>query len=58
MSVKGRRNLVIGQSGGATAVINASLVGAFETAREDEHFDEIYHKAARGPLHLCPSAPR
>src|SRR5947209_19945393 len=42
MSAKGRRNLVIGQSGGATAVINASLVGAFETARENEHFDEIY----------------
>src|SRR5438045_8724475 len=42
MSAKGRRNLVIGQSGGATAVVKASLVGAVETAGGNEHFDEIY----------------
>jgi 6-phosphofructokinase len=35
-------NLIIGQSGGATAVINASLVGAFEEAQKSEHFDGIY----------------
>jgi 6-phosphofructokinase len=35
-------NLIIGQSGGATAVINASLVGAFEEARDSERFDGIY----------------
>jgi 6-phosphofructokinase 1 len=35
-------NLLIGQSGGATAVINASLVGAVETALQDEHIDGIY----------------
>jgi len=35
-------NLIIGQSGGATAVINASLVGAFEAALADSRFDGIY----------------
>ncbi|MDQ6642966.1 MAG: 6-phosphofructokinase [Chloroflexota bacterium] len=35
-------NLIIGQSGGATAVINASLVGAIETALKDTHIDGIY----------------
>ena len=37
-----RNNLVIGQSGGATAVINASLVGAFNSAVQDARFDGIY----------------
>jgi len=37
-----RRNLIIGQSGGATAVINASLVGAVEAALADNHIDGIY----------------
>jgi 6-phosphofructokinase 1 len=35
-------NLVIGQSGGATAVINASLVGAVEAALKDPRIGEIY----------------
>jgi ATP-dependent phosphofructokinase / diphosphate-dependent phosphofructokinase len=35
-------NLVIGQAGGATAVINASLVGAFEAASTDERIGGIY----------------
>ena len=35
-------NLVIGESGGATAVINASLVGAFEAARDDDRVGGIY----------------
>jgi len=35
-------NLIIGQSGGATAVINASLVGAVEEALRDGRVDEIY----------------
>jgi 6-phosphofructokinase len=35
-------NLIIGQSGGATAVINASLVGAIEAALKDTHIDGIY----------------
>jgi 6-phosphofructokinase 1 len=35
-------NLIIGQSGGATAVINASLVGAVEAALADEGIDRIY----------------
>jgi 6-phosphofructokinase len=35
-------NLVIGQSGGATAVINASLVGAVEAALQDKRIDGIY----------------
>lgn len=42
MPSQGRLNLVIGQSGGATAVINASLVGAFEMAERCGHFGEIY----------------
>ncbi len=35
-------NLIIGQSGGATAVINASLVGAVEMALKARHIDGIY----------------
>lgn len=35
-------NLIIGQSGGATAVINASLVGAVEAALADSHIEGIY----------------
>src|SRR5438093_10095021 len=35
-------NLIIGQSGGATAVINASLVGAVEAALAEEDIDGIY----------------
>src|SRR5579885_3487640 len=37
-----QRNLVIGQSGGATAVINASLVGAIEAALGDARIDGMY----------------
>jgi ATP-dependent phosphofructokinase / diphosphate-dependent phosphofructokinase len=35
-------NLIIGQSGGATAVINASLVGAVEAALADSRMHGIY----------------
>ncbi|HVU66867.1 MAG TPA: 6-phosphofructokinase [Ktedonobacteraceae bacterium] len=35
-------NIIIGQSGGATAVINASLVGAVEAALHDTNFTNIY----------------
>ena len=35
-------NLVIGQAGGATAVVNASLVGAFLTASEERGIGGIY----------------
>src|SRR5579863_2989540 len=35
-------NLIIGQSGGATAVINASLVGAVERAMQNARIDGIY----------------
>ena len=35
-------NIIIGQSGGATAVINSSLVGAIETALQDTRIDGIY----------------
>ena len=35
-------NLIIGQSGGATAVINASLVGAVEAALSEERISNIY----------------
>lgn len=37
-----RYNIIIGQSGGATAVINASLVGAVLTALADTHISNIY----------------
>jgi len=37
-----RGNLIIGQSGGATAVINASLVGAVEAALKASRIDGIY----------------
>jgi 6-phosphofructokinase 1 len=42
LAVTTRRNLVIGQSGGATAVINASLAGAVEAALADERIDGVY----------------
>jgi 6-phosphofructokinase 1 len=37
-----KSNLIIGQSGGATAVINASLVGAVEAALAEERIGGIY----------------
>src|SRR6266478_9136225 len=42
LSLTTRNNLIIGQSGGATAVINASLVGAVEAAMADARIDGIY----------------
>ncbi len=42
LSATTRGNLILGQSGGATAVINASLVGAIEAAMEDNRIDGIY----------------
>jgi len=42
LSLTTRNNLIIGQSGGATAIINASLVGAVEAALEDERIDGLY----------------
>ena len=42
MTTTARGNLIIGQSGGATAVINASLVGAVEAAMADNRIDGIY----------------
>jgi 6-phosphofructokinase len=45
-------NLIIGQSGGATAVINASLVGAVEAALRDTSIGNIYgmHHGIEGLL--------
>lgn len=42
MSSHRHGNLIIGQSGGATAVINASLVGAIEAALQEGQIDNIY----------------
>ena len=42
LSLNKHGNLIIGQSGGATAVINASLVGAVEAALKDTRIDGIY----------------
>jgi ATP-dependent phosphofructokinase / diphosphate-dependent phosphofructokinase len=45
-------NLLIGQSGGATAVINASLIGAVEAALQDQRIGGIYgmHHGIEGLL--------
>ena len=45
-------NLIIGQSGGATAVINASIVGAVEAALKDTSIGNIYgmHHGIEGLL--------
>jgi ATP-dependent phosphofructokinase / diphosphate-dependent phosphofructokinase len=40
--IKNSFNLIIGQSGGATAVINASLVGAVKAALADARIDGIF----------------
>ena len=42
MSSSTSGNLIIGQSGGATAVINASLVGAVEAALQEKRIGGIY----------------
>jgi len=42
LTATSRGNLIIGQSGGATAVINASLVGVVEAALADNRVDDIY----------------
>jgi len=42
LSATAHGNLIIGQSGGATAVINASLVGAVNVALDDARIDGIY----------------
>jgi 6-phosphofructokinase 1 len=42
LTVTSKGNLIIGQSGGATAVINASLVGVVEAALADNRVDGIY----------------
>ncbi|MFL5703021.1 MAG: 6-phosphofructokinase, partial [Ktedonobacteraceae bacterium] len=42
MSSHTHGNLIIGQSGGATAVINASLVGAIEAAFQVGQIDNMY----------------
>ena len=39
--MSGKGNVVVGQSGGPTAVINASLAGVFKTAL-DRGFDHVY----------------
>ncbi len=39
--MSGKGNIVVGQSGGPTAVINASLAGVFKTAL-DRGFDHVY----------------
>ena len=41
MSDTGKGNVVIGQSGGPTAVINQSLVGAIETLRDSDGVGRI-----------------
>ena len=39
--VKFMKNVIVGQSGGPTAVINSSLLGVFKTAR-DRGADIVY----------------
>ncbi len=42
MGKKSRKNAVVGQSGGPTAVINQSLVGVIETFAEYDNIDRIF----------------
>lgn len=42
MADKLKGNLVVGQSGGPTAVINSSLAGVVEEAKKYSHISEIY----------------
>jgi ATP-dependent phosphofructokinase / diphosphate-dependent phosphofructokinase len=42
LKMSGKGNLLIGQSGGPTAVINASLAGVIHTATEKGAFNNIY----------------
>ena len=37
----GMRNIIVGQSGGPTSVINSSLAGGYKTAIE-RGFDKVY----------------
>mgnify|MGYP002550577954 FL=1 len=37
-----KKNLIVGQSGGPTAAINASLTGVFNGAEQEKDVDEIY----------------
>ena len=37
----GMRNIIVGQSGGPTSVINSSLAGVYKTAIE-RGFDKVY----------------
>ncbi|MBR4277842.1 MAG: 6-phosphofructokinase, partial [Lachnospiraceae bacterium] len=41
MSKKGKRNVIVGQSGGPTAAINSSLAGVFRTAK-DRGYKKVY----------------
>jgi ATP-dependent phosphofructokinase / diphosphate-dependent phosphofructokinase len=52
LSSRKHGNLVIGQAGGATAVISASLVGAFEAAQIEKRIGGIYgmHYGVEGLL--------
>src|SRR6266699_939206 len=48
---KTRSNLIIGQSGGATAVINASLVGAIEAALKDDDPERVIALLRKYDIH-------
>ena len=37
-----RKNLIVGQSGGLSSVINASAYGVIKTALEDENITKVY----------------
>ena len=45
-----KRNIIVGQSGGPTAVINSSLAGVYKTAKE-RGFHKVY-----GMLHGIEAA--
>ena len=38
----GNRNIIVGQSGGPTSVINSSLAGAIDCAFSDQRIDTVY----------------
>ena len=46
-----KRNIIVGQSGGPTSVINSSLAGVYKTAKE-RGFHKVYGRKDGNPYEL------
>ena len=46
-----KRNIIVGQSGGPTSVINSSLAGVYKTAKE-RGFHKVYGMLQIGRAHV------